>query len=106
MADPVQNLDQIDIAAKRKDGGIDLIIVTSSILSSSPDHQKLLLDKIESYLRQINSPEFQSEFGDAAEVRIIVDCVEKPDSIILQLLENASGWVEENNAELAIRMNK
>jgi len=60
--DPIQDLGSIDVIGARKDG-VDLLIVASSRLDGSPQHQKLVLEKIATYLDYINSPEFHDEFG-------------------------------------------
>jgi|SRR5688572_14512035 len=103
--DPIQNIDNLDIVGKRKDGGVDLVIVASSKLDGSPEHQRLLLAKIESYLAQLNTPGFQAEFNHPRpeQVNIILSCNEAPDPIVLQLVEKSKPWVEENNARLTFR---
>jgi hypothetical protein len=103
--DPIQDIDNIDIVGKRKDGGVDLVIVASSKLDGSPEHQRLLLAKIESYLAQVNTPAFQAEFSHPRpdQVTIVLSCSEPADPIILQLIEKSKQWVEENNARVAIR---
>jgi hypothetical protein len=55
MLQPIQNLGSIDFLGARNDGGVDLFIVASSCLDGSPEHQKLLLDKIRGYLSYIGS---------------------------------------------------
>ena len=101
---PIQNIDRIDLVAKRKDGGVDLVIVASSRVTDSPEHQRLLLDKIQSYLEQCNSAEFREEFGRAAKVRIVVAFSQQPDPLILELLNRSAGWVEDNHAELTTKV--
>jgi hypothetical protein len=103
---PIQNIGSIDVMAQRKDGGVDLVIVASSRLASSPEHQRLLLDKIESYLAQLNGPDFKSEFGDpsSTKVRILVACTEAPDPMIVQLIEKSQPWVAENRASLELEV--
>jgi hypothetical protein len=104
--DPIQNIDNVDIVGKRNDGGVDLVIVASSKLDGSAEHQKLLLAKIESYLAQLNTPEFQTEFSHPRpeQVNIVLSCSEPPDPIILELIEKSKPWVEENNARLAVQL--
>jgi len=103
--DPIQNIENVDIVGKRKDGGVDLIIVASSKLHGSPEHQRLLLAKIKSYLAQLNTPEFQTEFNHPRpdQVTIVLSYSETPDPVILQLIEKSKPWVEENNARLIVR---
>ena len=104
--DPIQNIGNIDILANRKDGGVDLVIVASSKLDGSPEHQKLLLDKIESYLAQLNTSEFQAEFSHPRpdQVNIVLICSEPPHPIIVQLIDKSKPWVEENNARLTLQI--
>ncbi|MFG0274565.1 MAG: DUF6572 domain-containing protein [Phycisphaerales bacterium] len=105
--DPIQNLETIDLVGQRTDdGGVDLVIVVSDVLTESEHHQGLLLEKLENYLRQINSPAFRADRGEPSpdRVRIIVHCARPPAPAIRQLLQNAMAWVEENNASLALRV--
>lgn len=104
--DPIQNLDTVDIVARRRDGAVDLLIVASGPLNASERHQGLLLTKIESYLRHINSPAFAAEFGPPSprRVRILVDCAHEPHPEIRQLLQNAVPWIEDNHAGIALRV--
>ncbi len=103
---PTQNTDGVDLVGKRDDGGVDLFIVVSSRLSGSPDHQQLLLDKIQSYLDQINTPSFQAEFKSpsANKTRIIVACTEEPDPDIRELIRRSEAWMAENNARLVYKI--
>jgi hypothetical protein len=104
---PIQNIENIDVVGRRKDGGVDLMIVTSSHLDESKETQKLLLDKIESYLEQLNTPEFQEEFDHPSpeQVRIVIDCDQRPSDVIMELLRRSRDWVKENNATLAMKLN-
>jgi hypothetical protein len=100
---PIQNLDTVDIAGRRRDGGVDLLIVASGPLDPSPETQKLLLDKIQGYLEQINTPGFQSEFGHppADKVRIVISCEHEIHPVIRTLVARSKTWVEQNNARIA-----
>jgi hypothetical protein len=107
MADaPIQNIDANDIVGVRKDGGVDLVIVASSRLDGSPETQQLVLDKLESYLQQLNSSEFQKEFGPSAsgKVSIVLNCDDEPDPTIRELLRRAEPWTTANNARLELRV--
>lgn len=101
---PIQNVDSIDIVGRRKDGDIELFIVASGPLDPSPQTQQLLLDKIQSYLEQLNSQAFQAEFDHprADQVRIVVSCDFGIDPIMRLLVERARPWVAENNARIEI----
>lgn len=99
---PIQNLDSIDLIGARRDGGADLMIVVSSFLSASAEHQKLLLDKLQNYLSYLNSPEFATELGPPSpeSACIVLAFYHPPDPVILQLLEKCKGWLKQNNADL------
>ena len=99
---PIQNLDTVDIAARRKDGGVDLLIVASGPLDPSAETQKLLLDKIQGYLEQIHTPEFQSEFGkpQADKVRIVISCEHEVHPVIRMLVDKCKTWVEQQNVRI------
>lgn len=103
---PIQNLDAIDIVRRRQDGGVDLFIVVSAPLTGSGEHQALLLDKIDAYLRRIESPEFQEEMGEPSpkRTRIVVQCAHPPHPAIRQILQRAMPWVEEHHASLTLRV--
>lgn len=103
---PIQDIEIVDIVGKRNDGGVDLFIVTSSRLDASPETQQLLLDKIQSYLEQLNTDGFQTEFNDPTpeNTRIVLLCDERPDTAIEELVTQAMPWVEDNNARLELRV--
>ena len=46
----IYDVDRVDLMAKRKDGGLDLFIISSGAIDASPSTQRLLLDKISNYL--------------------------------------------------------
>ncbi|MFL0267408.1 DUF6572 domain-containing protein [Candidatus Clostridium radicumherbarum] len=100
---PIENVNNIDILGVKKDGkGVDLIIVTSKHLDSSPTTQELLLDKIENYLGYINSGEFEKEFGrlDPVNIVIKIKCIDEPDPLMKELFKKIDLWVTENNARI------
>lgn len=103
---PIQNIDQVDLVAKRRDGGVDLFIIPNAPLDGSAETQQLLLDKIASYLEQLNTEAFQTEFGHPAPelIKIVVLCTVPPDPVIIELVERAVPWVIENNARLEVRV--
>jgi hypothetical protein len=103
---PIQNLDTVDIVGRRQDGGVDLFIVVNAPLTGSGEHQALLLDKIDSYLRQIESAAFRAEMGEPTpdRVRIVVQCAHPPHAAIRELLQRAMLWVDEHHASLVLRV--
>jgi hypothetical protein len=60
---PIQDLESVDIVAKRKDGGVDLIIIASQPLDDSANTLDSIRDKVAYYLDVIDVPEFQDEVG-------------------------------------------
>ena len=100
---PIEDINALDILAVRKDGkGVELVIVTSGHLDFSATTQELLLDKIQNYLRYINSKEFENEFGklNPQNITIKVNCIDEPDPLINELFKKIVPWVEENNARI------
>ena len=97
----IQDPDSIDLMGQRRDGGVDLVIVSSGALDESPETQKLLLDKIEAYLRYINSPDFHREFPQATpeNTRILLRLEEEASPIILALIQQIIPWVQEYHAK-------
>lgn len=102
---PIQNVD-VDLAAKRVDGGVDLFIVASGHLDGSPETQRLILAKVQSYLEQLNTPEFQAEFNQPSSQKtvIVLACKQEPDPDVRELVEHAKSWVQENGARLEVRV--
>jgi hypothetical protein len=102
------DLNNLDILAKRKDGGVDLIIIAVGKVPGDPEIQEMLLTKVRNYLGFINSDDFSYQFGlpDKAKVRIILQCEVPPDKIIYEFGERIKPWAEENNASFLIAVGK
>ncbi len=99
----IYDANSIDILGKRKDGGIDMFIVSSGSMDASPQTQTLLLDKVENYLTYVNSPQFQQEFpGKEKSVNIVLQLEEKPPELLLALCEKIAGWTEENGVRFRV----
>jgi hypothetical protein len=60
---PIQQLDNIDLTAKRRDGGIELVIVASQPLDDSSETLGCIRQKVGTYLAVIGLDEFQNEMG-------------------------------------------
>ena len=73
---PIQNLDSIDLAGKRHDGGVDLVIVASQPLDDGPETLESIRHKVRTYLAVIGLEEFQAEMGrpPREKVAIILAC--------------------------------
>ena len=103
---PIQNIHAIDIVGRRQDGGVDLFLVVSAPLTGTPEHQTLLLDKLEAYLEHVESPAFRDEFGEPSpdRVRVVIQCAHPPHAAIRQLLQRAVPMAEEHHAGLTLRV--
>jgi hypothetical protein len=73
---PIQELDSVDITGKRKDGGVDLVILASQPLDGSPQTLQSIRHKVGTYLEVIALEEFQAEMGHPPrdQIAIIVVC--------------------------------
>lgn len=73
---PIQELDSVDLICKRRDGGVDLIIVASQPIDDSPDTLESIRHKVGTYLTAIGLEEFQAEMGYPArdKTAIIIIC--------------------------------
>jgi hypothetical protein len=60
---PIQALDSVDITGKRRDGGLDLVIVVSQPLDDSQTTLESIRRKVENYLIAIGLDEFKAEMG-------------------------------------------
>lgn len=102
----IVNPNNIDILGIRKDGGVDLKIISSGELDDSESTQKLLLDKIENYLGYISSDEFRQECPDASaqNTYIILQLSEKPPALISELVTKIIPWVAEYGATFTVQI--
>lgn len=104
----IENINNIDILGLRKDGGVDLVIVSTGKLDDSTETQELLLDKIENYLGYINSQDFHVEFpkAKADNTYIILRLDEKPPKLIIELIDKIIPWSAEYNAHFTVKIEK
>jgi hypothetical protein len=73
---PIQNLDSIDLAGVRRDGGVDLIIVASQPLDDDPQTLDSIRRKVDTYLAALDVPEFQEQMGHPppGQIAIFIAC--------------------------------
>ncbi|NLP34300.1 MAG: hypothetical protein GX359_03795 [Clostridiales bacterium] len=104
----IYDVDKLDIMAARKDGGVELYIISSGILDDSPNTQTLLLDKIQNYLGYINSNKFKKEFPNTTKegVWIILKMEEEPPLLIKKLCNKIVPWVQDNGANFVINVER
>ncbi len=106
--DMIENINKIDVFGVRKDGGADLVIVSSGKLDESIETQKLLLDKVETYLGYINSQEFHDECPQAGadNTYIILRLDEEPPALIRELITKIIPWAAGYHAKFVAKIRK
>ncbi|PWM71864.1 MAG: hypothetical protein DBX59_07745 [Bacillota bacterium] len=99
IEDMFGDLHKIDILAESKTGEVVMVLVCNGFIDGSPETQKALLDKMESYLNHTLSEEFQKEYPKWP-VILRVTLSEKPDQRILDLLYNCQAWADDYGVAL------
>ncbi len=96
----------IDIIGERKDGGIELYVISAGAFDDSSEQQTLLLDKIENYLAYINSNQFGEDFPSISKDNkwIILELDEKPSQLFMNLCEKINDWIKENDVNFSLRI--
>lgn len=104
----VENPQYIDILGARKDGGADLVMVSPGPLDESPEGQTLLLDKVETYLKYIHTPDFrrQCPAANPKNTHVVLLTKEEPSPFMQQLLQQVSVWVADNDASFFVRIER
>lgn len=104
----IYNPNELDIAAQRNDGSLELIIVSVGAMDDSAETQTLLLDKVENYLGYVHSKQFSKDFRGASvkDIRIVLKLVEEPPELIAELCKKIAVWVEENGCGFEVRIAK
>ena len=94
----------VDIVGKRRDGGVDLVVVVSGFLGSSESEQAILRSKLQSYLDAVYSEEFQLEFGTPSleRTRVLISCAVPPAEEIAVLVEQLSPYFREQAVSLQL----
>ena len=102
MEDPIQSLDSIDILGHRKDGGVDLVIVVSSFLDDTSEHEHLLKQKIQNYVDGIFSDELQGEFGsiENTQYTIVLKCTVEPHPNMTSKIQAIAQYLNEFHISL------
>ena len=98
------DLSLIDIVyANDKEDSAVLVLVTAGHIDGSKETQTDLLDKMEGYLKHIQSEEFKKDYPQN-NVYIDICFEEMPDVHITDLLFKCQNWVKENGATLRIKI--
>ncbi|MEM1263735.1 MAG: hypothetical protein AAGH76_15150 [Pseudomonadota bacterium] len=98
-AEPIQDIDSLDIVGKRKDGGVDAVIVVSSLLRAIPAHETLLRNKVQTYTDAIFSDGWQARHGDGP-VTVYIRAVVMPEQGIINLI----GAIKQHLAEFGVTL--
>ena len=101
---PIPSLTHMESSAFFEDGRAICGIIISSPLQADEYSQKRLLDKLEGYLRHINSDQFRNDGGTPDSSKTTIEIRIHPDSdpIIFELLDRCRDWIESNHASLAV----
>ena len=100
------DLKLIDIEASNSDRDeAMLFLVTVGYIDRSTYMQTALIDKLERYLKHIQSDTFKSEYPEP-NVAIEITFEQLPSRLIIQSLYKSYHWVESNGAKLRISVNK
>jgi hypothetical protein len=85
---PVGRADRLDITAVKKDGGVDLVIVSARPLDTHPLTLRIVERKFRNYCFYVGHPAFAKEFGRPSEekTRIILRVDERPPAEYDELL--------------------
>lgn len=100
---PIQNIDCIDILGRRKDGGVDLVVVVSGPLENVADHLECVEAKIQTYIRELSSLEFLEQFQeDGISKQILLATEHSIDRAVLTLIDSLRRPAAEVGATLQI----
>lgn len=99
----IYDANAVDIMGERRDGGIDMFIISSGPMDAEPETQKLLLDKVENYLSYVMSGEFAQKFpGKQKKTRIILKLAEPGPDLLMQLCEKIKTWTAEHGVRFEV----
>lgn len=91
----IYDANNLDIEAVRKDGAIELFIISSGEFDDSAEQQTLLMDKTENYIGYILSDEFKSKYPNCLreKVWIVLSLDNKPSILLEELCRRICPWV-------------
>ncbi len=92
----VYNANNLDIEAVKKNGSVELYIVSSGKFDDSPEQQTLLMDKIENYIGYVLSEEFKTKHPNCPidNCCIVLSLDKKPSSLLLELCAKIRSWIK------------
>ena len=96
------------IIGERKDGGLELYIISSGEMDDSLESQSLLLDKVQNYLGYVSNSQFKEDFPNVVKdnIWIILKFEEEPPQLILELCEKIVPWAKDNGVKFVTRVGK
>lgn len=80
-----------------------LVLVAAGYVDGTPENQTDLLDKMEGYLKHIQSEDFKVDYPQST-VYIDVTFDEKPHVLITDLLYKCTAWCKDNGAILRFKI--
>ncbi len=91
----IYDANNLDIEAVRKDGSVELFIISSGKFDDSEEQQTLLMDKIENYIGYVFSDEFKSNHPDCLneKIWIVLSLDKKPSTLLVELCRRICSWV-------------
>ena len=92
----VYDANNLDIEAVRKDGVVELFIISSGKFDDSAEQQTLLMDKIENYIGYVLSDEFKIKYHDCSKEKIwiVLSLEKKPGNLLVELCRKIHPWVK------------
>ena len=101
----IQNPDSIDLAGKRRDGGVDLVIVASERLDDTPELLQVLRRKVELYLSVTGRQDFLADMGHPSpeKISIILVCSHSIHPTAAAAIEECRKQVEARGMKLELR---
>lgn len=101
---PIPSLAALDVVTILKGGGADLFIIVAAPLAADRRSLTRLQDKIEAYLRHIQSAEFHAEVGaptpNSTTIKVMLHPSSSPEAS--ELLDRSRDWVLANQATLKV----
>jgi hypothetical protein len=101
---PLSEPDSLDVIGERKDGGVDMLVVTTGPLDASDETCQKLLAKLSSYLHAAVHPNFVNVYPAAStgRVRIFVSDSHAVSDRARQIVESMSREALSHGVEIRI----
>lgn len=92
----VFDANNLDIEAERKDGVVELYIISTGRFDDSAEQQTLLMDKVENYIGYVLSDEFSRNHPACSKGSscIVLSLDKKPSALLIELCGRIASWVK------------